>query len=102
MLDLLNSSDAALLKKNVADRQRLIDDQNIGFHMDGDGKRQTHEHAAGVSLNRAINELADFRELFNIGNSLARLGIGEAENRSVDINVFSAGKLQIESGSQLE
>src|SRR5262249_31318757 len=36
---------ALLLERRVADRQHLVDEQDLGFQMRGDGKGQAHEHA---------------------------------------------------------
>src|SRR5439155_24474625 len=70
--------------------------------MDRNSEGQPHEHAAGVSLDGPVDKLADFRKPLDIGNPPARLRIAEAKNRSVNKNVFAAGKLWIESRSQFE
>ena len=49
-----------LLKRRVADRQDLVHDQNFRLQMRGDGERQSHIHAATVSLDRRVEELLDF------------------------------------------
>ena len=46
----------------VADRQHFIDDQDLRLEMRGHRKGQPHVHAAGVALDRRIDELFDFGE----------------------------------------
>src|SRR5262245_42418376 len=79
LFHLLNASNAALLKENVSDRKRLVDDENVRIKVDRNGKRQPNEHAARIRFHRPVDELADFRKLFDGGNSSAGLGVGEAE-----------------------
>ena len=100
--ELLNPPHAALLKKHVADRQCFVDDENIRFHMDSHRKGQADEHAARVNLHGPVYKVADLRKSFDVGNSLACLSIGEAENRSIEIDVFPPGELRIETGAKLK
>src|ERR1019366_471561 len=53
---------AALPEINVAHRQSLVHDENVGVQMHGHGERQTHYHAAGVSLDRLVDVGADLGE----------------------------------------
>ena len=49
------------LKPGVPDGQRLIDDQDVRFDVSGHRKGETDNHAAGVSLDRLLDEIADLR-----------------------------------------
>src|SRR5262245_10789534 len=102
LLHLLDASHAALLKENVADRKRLVDDEDIGIKMDRDGKRQANEHAARIRFYRPVDEVADFRKLFNRRDSSPGLGVGEAEYRGIKIDVLAPRKLRIETGPQFQ
>src|SRR6266478_4372778 len=101
-LELLNPPDATLLEEDVADRESLIHDQDVRVHMNGDGKCQADKHAAGVRFHRPVHEVTDLRKLFDRGYSFTGLCVGEAENRSVEENVFATGEQGIESGAQLQ
>src|SRR5687767_1148053 len=65
MLELLDTTDAALLKEDVANGKRLVDDQDVGIHVDRYRKRQAHEHSARICFNRPIHEFADLGELLD-------------------------------------
>jgi hypothetical protein len=49
-------------EKNIANRQRFIDDQDIGSHMGRDCESETHCHPAGIRFNRLIDEFTDVRK----------------------------------------
>ena len=53
---------ALLLELDVADGQHLVDDQDVGLEVRRDGERQAHVHAAGVALDRRVEELSDLGE----------------------------------------
>src|ERR1051326_3567777 len=102
MLELLNAADATLLKENVAYRKSFVHDQNIGIHMNGDGKREADKHAAGIRLYRTIDKLSDLREFFDRGDPFACLGVGESENRRIKEDILAAREFRIESGTELQ
>ena len=102
MLELLNPANAALLKEKITDRQRLVDDQDVGIHVDGYGEGKPDEHAAGIGLYRTIDEIAYFRELFNRRDPLPRLYIGKTENGRVKEDVLAPGELRIEPGAKFQ
>ena len=47
--DVAHLAQALLLKRGVADRQHLVDDQDLRLQVRGDGERQPHVHAAASS-----------------------------------------------------
>ena len=51
-----------MLEMQVADRQHLVHDQNFGLEVRGHRKRQPHEHAARVVLDRRVDELLELGE----------------------------------------
>ena len=63
---LVHLAHAALAEIDVADRERFVDQQDLGLDVNRDGKSQAHAHAARVSLHRLIDELANFGELFDL------------------------------------
>ena len=99
---LLEFANTPVGENRVADGQRLIHNQNIGIHMDGGGKSQTHIHAAGVLFYRPADELADLREGFDGGEVSFHLGARNAHDFAVDENVFPAGEFRVETGAQFE
>ena len=62
---------AFLLERGVADGQHLVDQQDLGLEMGGDGEAEPHVHAAGVALDRRVEELLDLGE----GDDLVELAL---------------------------
>ena len=60
--DVVHLAEALLLEARVADRQHLVDDQDLGLEVRGDGEREPHVHAARVVLHRRVDEPLDLRE----------------------------------------
>src|SRR5689334_19529208 len=54
--DLAHLAETLLLEFDVANGEHLIDDENVGFEVRGDGERQPNIHAARVPLNRRIEK----------------------------------------------
>ena len=61
--ELADAAEGALLKAHVADGEHLVDDQDIGLEMRGDGEAEARVHAARVALDRRVDELGDAGEL---------------------------------------
>ncbi len=93
---------AALLEVVVADRQRFIDDEDVGIHMNCHCECQTDKHAAGVSLHGTVDEFADLGERFDRRNAHPSLRISETEDGSVEENVLSSCELGIETCPKLQ
>ena len=60
--DVLHLAEALLLELGVADGEHLVDDQDLRLEVRGDGEGQAHVHAAGVALDRRVEELLDLGE----------------------------------------
>ena len=52
--------EALLLEGGIADREHLVDQQDLGFNLDRGGKGQAHEHSRGVVLELEVDELLEF------------------------------------------
>src|SRR5829696_381459 len=100
--DGVHATEAFLLEGEVADREDLVDDQDLGPQMSGDGECQAQAHAARVTLHRRIHELLDLCK----GDDLVKLGSRfralHAKHRAVEIYVLPPGQLRVESGAHLE
>ena len=53
---------AFTLKFDVADGEDLVDEEDFGFEMGGDGEGQADVHAGGVVLDGSVNEFFGFSE----------------------------------------
>ena len=56
--EVLHPAKAALLELGVADREHLVDEEDLGLQMGGDREREPHAHAARVALDRRVEELS--------------------------------------------
>ena len=61
--DLLHLPEALALEGDVADREHLVDEQDLRVEVRRDGEGQAHVHAARVALDRRVEELVDLGEL---------------------------------------
>ena len=100
--DLRHLSQTLFLELGVADREHLVDDQNFGFQMRRDRKRQPHIHARGESLDRRIEKLLHVGEGDDLIEPPFDLGAPHAEDGAVEIDVFAAGQFGMKPGADFE
>src|SRR5690606_18744972 len=91
-----------LREERIAHRKGFVDYQDIRVHMSNNGKRQTHEHATGIVLDRLIDKLANTRKS-NYGvharlNGLRR----KAVDGAIEQYILATGKFRIKTGTQLQ
>ena len=60
--DVMHFTQTFLLELGVADGENLVHDKNFRLQMGGDGEGQPDIHAAGVPLDRRIQEIFDLGE----------------------------------------
>ena len=61
--DLAHLAQAFLLEGGVADREDLVDEQDLRLEVRGDGEREPHVHPARVALDRRVEEALDLGEV---------------------------------------
>ncbi len=93
---------ALALEGLVADRQRLVDHQDVRIHVDRHGKRQAHVHAAGIGLHRLLDEFADVGEGGDGIEARLDLRAGQSEHGAVEEDVFPSGELRVEARAELQ
>ena len=93
---------ALALEGLIADRQHLVDQQDVGVDIDGDREPEPDVHARRVVLHRLVDEGADAGEVDDLVEAAPELLLGEPEDGPVEEDVFPAGQLGVESGTQLE
>ncbi len=54
--------EALLLEGGVADREHLVDQQDLGVDLDRGREREAHEHPRGVVLELQVDELLQLGE----------------------------------------
>ncbi len=99
---LAQSLEALLLKVDVPDRERLVDDHQVGVHVDRDRERKAHEHPARVRLDRLIDEVAQFSEGRDTLVALSDLRLAHTDDGSAKEDVLATREFRIESTAELE
>ena len=102
VLNILDTPHTFILKSGVTYRKGLVDDQQVRRCIDGDCKRQPDIHAAGIYLYRLIYEAADICECGNAVEALISLASRQTQNGGIQVNIFTAGKLRIETSTQFQ
>ena len=94
--------EALLLEAHVADGQHLVDQQDVGVHLDHHGEREPHLHARGVVLELQLLELAQLGEVDDVVIACARLVGREAEHDAVHQDVVAGREVRVEAHAQLD
>ena len=102
LADFLHPAIAFGLKKYVAHGQRLVHDQNLRLHIDGQRKSQPYKHTAGVSLDRLVHEIPDLREVQNIVQLRLHLFFRVTHHGAVHVYIFNSRVIHVETGAQLQ
>ena len=69
--ELLHPAEAAPLELGVADREHLVDEEDLRLEMRGDREREPDVHAARVALHRRVDEPLDPGELDDVVEACA-------------------------------
>src|SRR5262245_25124000 len=93
---------ALLLKRRVANGEDLVDDQNLWFQVCRHGKGQASVHAAGVMLDRGLQEPSDLGEGDDVVEPALDLAPLHPEDGAIQIDVLPASELRVEAGADLQ
>ena len=88
---------AFLLKPEIADGENLVDHQYFRFEMRRHREGEAKSHPAGVALDRCVDEFADVREVDDIVEFAIDFLARHAQDRAVQIDVFTARQIADES-----
>ena len=94
--------EALLLEGGVADREHLVDQQDVGVDLDRHREGQAHVHARGVVLELEVLELLELGELDHALVAGARLARGEPEHDPVQRDVVAGGEVRVEADAELD
>ncbi len=95
-------SQAFSLELRVSHRQHFVHNKNLRLQMRGDGEGQADVHAAGVALDRGVEELFDLGKGDDFVELAGDLGAAHAEDCAVHEDVFAAGQLGVETGANFQ
>jgi len=86
---LLHLPEAFFLKLDVPHGEHFVGDQDFGVEVRCDGEGEPHVHAAGVALDGGVDEFRlDFGERDDLVEVSVDVGLGHAEDRAVEVDVF--------------
>src|ERR1700682_739709 len=102
LADVLHLAETFLLELSVADRQDLIDHQDIGLYMRSYRERQPYVHATRIALDRCIEKFLDFGEGHDLVELPGDLCLAHSQDRAIEVNVFASSKFGMEAGAHLE
>ena len=72
------------------------------FTFTATGNASRHAHAGRISTERLVNKITQFREPDNFIKFCIDLLFGESHNRTIHINIISAGKFRMEARTQFK
>ena len=101
-LELLELLEALVLERGVADREHLVDEQDVGVDLDRDREAEPHAHARRVVLELEVEELLELGEGDDLVEALARLLAREPEHDRVDEHVLARRQLGVEADAELD
>ena len=100
--DLVEDVLALLLEGGVADRQHLVDQQDVGVGLDHDREGEAHQHPRGVVLELQVGELLELCELDHRLEAALRVVAAEAHQDPVEDHVLARGQLGVEADPELD
>ena len=100
--ELADLGEAFVLEVLVPDREHLVDEKDVRLEVHRDREPEAHVHAARVRLHGGVEEAADVGKLLDRGHGPVHLLPREAEERAIEIRVFAAAEIGVESGTDLE
>ena len=101
-LELAHPFEALALERLVADRQHLVDQQQLGLDVHRDREAEPHVHARRVVLHLRVDELLELGERDDLVEAALEVAPRHAEDRAVEEDVLAAGQILLESRAQLE
>ena len=95
--ELANALIALVLKVGIAYGQGFIDDENIGFDGGCGGKRQAHQHAAGIHPHWFVKGVANFGKGHNVVHALVNFFQAQALQLASHAHVFIACEFRVKA-----
>src|ERR1700737_489191 len=93
---------APLLERQIAYREHLVYQENLGLQGCGDRESQSHEHAARIALHRSIEEFFDLRKTHDLVHFLRNFSTSHAEDGAAQENIFAPGEFRMKSSSYFQ
>src|SRR5262249_43776140 len=90
LAELENLAEALALERLVADREDLVEEQDVGVEVGCDREAEPHVHPRRVRPNRDVEEIVELGEGDDLVDPLANVRTAEAVDRAVHVDVLPA------------
>jgi hypothetical protein len=100
--ELFHPGVALHLKAFVADRQRLVHEQDVRLDVGRDRKGEPRRHAGRIRANRRIDELLELRPLHDPRRAAPHFGARKTEKGPLEHDVLAPGELAVKPEAELE
>jgi hypothetical protein len=94
--------EALLLEHRVAHGQHLVEEEDVGIHLDRGGERETDLHARGVVVELHVDEVLELREADHVAGAPPRLTGTQPDEGRRDGHVVRRAEAGMEADSQLD
>ena len=95
--ELANALIALVLKVGIAYGQGFIDDENVGLDGSCGGKRQAHQHAAGIHPHWFVKSVTNFGKGHNVVHALVNFFQAQALQLASHAHVFIACEFRVKA-----
>src|SRR5437667_12222573 len=100
--DFVHLRKAFLLKLRVAHGQNFIDNEDLRIQVRGHRECQSHIHATRVMFDGRFEKFLCSCEINNLVKLRVNLAPAHAQDCSVQINIFTASKVRMKAGANVE
>ncbi len=102
MLEVGDDAEALPLEALVADREHLVEQQDVGVEERGDREAEPHRHPRRVRPHGPVDRVLDLGEGDDLVEPFADLAPAEPLDRPVEEEVLAAGEVGVEARPELE
>ena len=100
--ELLDAVEGLQREPGIADRQRLVDDQDVGVDRGGHGEGQPGLHAARIGPERLVDHVAQLGEIDDLVKAAPDLLPAQPEAQPAQEDVVASAVLRVKSGPEFQ
>jgi len=93
---------AFLLEPHISHRKYFVHNKYLGLEVRGYGECEPNVHAAGIALDRGVEEPLYFSEGDDLIELLSDLVLAHAEDDTIQKDILASGELWVEPGADFE
>ena len=97
-----DAAEALALERLVADREDLVEEEDVGVEERRDREAEAHRHPGRVRPDGAVDRVLELGEGDDLVEAAADVGAAEALDRAVQEHVLAAREVRVEPCAELE